>query len=149
MAVCHALGSHSRRHLAGVPRQSEKFRSEFSIARSFHCFSYDSFHVLIPRRLHGDLLHHLARQICAAKPAGRALLNGRGPMIEPIRYCQGVVPCCICPILNIYSCLCPCLCTKTKLLGPLSVQLPRTTQSPCARQLPMPEPDNDKESDGG
>lgn len=40
-------------------------------------------------------------------------------------------------------------CTKTKLLGPLSVQLPRTTQSPCARQLPMPEPDNDKESDGG
>lgn len=44
---------------------------------SFHCFSYDSFHVLIPLRLLlGDFLHHLTRQICAQrskKPAGRSI----------------------------------------------------------------------------
>lgn len=83
--------------IPGVPRQSKKFSAERKRVRqrqwareleSFHCFSYDSFHVLIPLRLLlGDFLHHLTRQICAQrskKPAGRSISHCQRVGVSPL-----------------------------------------------------------------
>lgn len=94
-------------------RQGERDRERDRDEESFHCFSYDSFHVLIPLRLLlGDFLHHLTRQICALrskKPAGRSIwqcqqwawLPGGGCVMEELRARQS-------RILNICLAL-PCL----------------------------------------
>lgn len=112
--------------------------------RSFSLFlSYDSFHVLISRFL-GDFLHHLTRQICAAKPAGLSQL-GRGikligeewPGLERgvgVGLGMGIgigIGGCVKELRVVHQPDFKYLSwhAKTKLLGPLSVQLPRTTSS--------------------